>query len=108
MKLKVHSLDNKEVGDIDLAGLISMGESWHNNHHAFPGSAKLGLFPGQADPGWWLIKSFEALGLARDIKLPRDLPAREELRWCGPSRFKESSGAALTPWPPSFSSSAST
>ena len=29
-----------------LAGLISMGESWHNNHHAFPGSAKIGPLPG--------------------------------------------------------------
>lgn len=66
--------------NVAIAGLISMGESWHNNHHAFPGSAKLGLFPGQVDPGWWLIKSFEALGLARNIVLPQDLPRRLELR----------------------------
>ncbi len=66
--------------NVAIAGLISMGESWHNNHHAFPGSAKLGLFPGQVDPGWWLIKSFEALGLARNIVLPQDLPRRVELR----------------------------
>jgi fatty-acid desaturase len=65
--------------NVPIAGLISMGESWHNNHHAFPGSAKLGLLPGQVDPGWWLIKLFEALGLARDIKLPADLPERKEL-----------------------------
>ena len=66
--------------NVKLAGLISMGEAWHNNHHAFPGSAKLGLFPGQVDPGWWLIKAFEAAGLASDIKLPEDLPPRKELR----------------------------
>ena len=56
-----------------------MGESWHNNHHAFPSSAKLGLFPGQIDLGWWLIKTFEALGLAWQIKTPADLsaPARD-------------------------------
>lgn len=66
--------------NVKLAGLISMGEAWHNNHHAFPGSAKLGLFPGQVDPGWWLIKAFEAVGLASDIKLPADLPARKQLR----------------------------
>jgi stearoyl-CoA desaturase (Delta-9 desaturase) len=34
--------------NVKMAGLISMGESWHNNHHAFPGSAKLGLFPGKS------------------------------------------------------------
>jgi fatty-acid desaturase len=93
--------------DIAIAGLISMGESWHNNHHAFPGSAKLGLFASQVDPGWWLIKSFEALGLARDIKLPGDLPAREELRWCGHSRSRESCGVDPTPslhWPSSSAS----
>ena len=66
--------------NVAIAGLISMGESWHNNHHAFPGSAKLGLFPGQVDPGWWLIQIFAALRLAHDIKTPDDLPYRAELR----------------------------
>jgi sn-1 stearoyl-lipid 9-desaturase len=66
--------------NVTLAGLISMGESWHNNHHAFPGSAKLGLLPGQIDLGWWLIKAFEAVGLATNIKTPADLPHRRELR----------------------------
>jgi fatty-acid desaturase len=66
--------------DIRIAGLISMGESWHNNHHAFPGSARLGLFPGQIDLGWWLIKAFAALGLARKIVTPDLLPERKELR----------------------------
>ncbi len=65
--------------NVVLAGLISMGESWHNNHHAFPGSAKLGLFPGQIDLGWLLILSFEALGLATNIKTPNELPYRSEL-----------------------------
>lgn len=65
--------------NVVIAGLISMGESWHNNHHAFPGSAKLGLFPGQIDLGWWLILSFEALGLATNIKTPNELPYRREL-----------------------------
>jgi len=66
--------------NVAIAGLISMGESWHNNHHAFPGSAKLGLFPGQIDLGWWLIKLFEACGLAADIKTPADLPERPALQ----------------------------
>jgi stearoyl-CoA desaturase (delta-9 desaturase) len=66
--------------NVRIAGLISMGESWHNNHHAFPGSARLGLYPGQVDLGWWLIKAFEACGLANDIKTPADLPERRELQ----------------------------
>ena len=32
------------------AGCMTFGEGWHNNHHAFPGSARLGLYPGQTDP----------------------------------------------------------
>ena len=69
--------------DVRLAGLISMGESWHNNHHAFPGSAKMGLFPGQIDLGWWLIKTFETIGLATNVKTPDDLPRRPGLRRLG-------------------------
>ena len=65
--------------NIAWAGLISMGESWHNNHHAFPGSAKLGLLPGQADPGWWVLSAWRRLGLAWNIKTPADLPYRGEL-----------------------------
>jgi stearoyl-CoA desaturase (delta-9 desaturase) len=66
--------------DVKLAGLISMGESWHNNHHAFPGSARLGLEPGQVDLGWALILAFERAGLAWNIVTPERLPHRAALR----------------------------
>jgi len=66
--------------NVGLAGLISMGESWHNNHHAFPGSAKMGLSPGQIDLGWWMIRAFEAAGLATQIKTPDCLTSRPGLR----------------------------
>ncbi|HRK69401.1 MAG TPA: acyl-CoA desaturase [Hyphomonas sp.] len=69
--------------NVSIAGLISMGESWHNNHHAFPGSARLGLDPGQADAGFWFIRALEYLGLARNIVLPEHLPTRPALRRTG-------------------------
>ena len=59
--------------------LLTMGESWHNNHHAFPGSARLGLYAGEWDPGWWMLMVFRRLGLVWDLRLPQDLPARPEL-----------------------------
>jgi stearoyl-CoA desaturase (delta-9 desaturase) len=67
--------------NVKFCGLITMGESWHNNHHAFPGSAKIGLYKGQADPGWWFIKCLEYIGLVHDVKTHKDLPYRSELQW---------------------------
>ena len=65
--------------DVNFCGLITFGECWHNNHHAYPASAKIGIYPDQMDPGWWLIKFFERLGLASAIRTPENLPPRPEL-----------------------------
>ncbi len=61
-------------------GLITMGEAWHNNHHAYPESARLGLNPGQNDPGWWAISLLHRIGFVQRVKLPNNLPERKELR----------------------------
>ncbi len=66
--------------NIKFAGLITFGECWHNNHHAFPGSAKIGLERGQSDPGWWVLVLFERLGLVSNIQTPETLAPRPELR----------------------------
>ena len=58
-------------------GLLTMGEGWHNNHHAYPESARLG-HRGQSDPGWWLIRFLEWMGLAHDVQSPEILPPRPE------------------------------
>jgi stearoyl-CoA desaturase (delta-9 desaturase) len=55
-----------------LLGALSMGEGWHNNHHAFPTSARLGIRWWEVDLGWWLVAALRALGLARDVRLPGD------------------------------------
>jgi stearoyl-CoA desaturase (delta-9 desaturase) len=46
---------------------LSFGEAWHNNHHAFPTSARHGLRPWQVDPGAWLISTLERCHLAWDV-----------------------------------------
>jgi fatty-acid desaturase len=61
-------------------GLLSMGEAWHNNHHAFPESARFGIERGQSDPGWWFLCGLKRLGLVWDLNQPKDLPQRPELR----------------------------
>jgi stearoyl-CoA desaturase (delta-9 desaturase) len=51
-----------------VLSLISFGESWHNNHHAFPTSAVHGLGRWQIDLSAMVIRSFERLKLARNVK----------------------------------------
>jgi stearoyl-CoA desaturase (delta-9 desaturase) len=77
-----HVVDGAAVQgrNVKFASLLTMGESWHNNHHAFPGSAKLGLHAGEWDPGWWVLLGLGRLGLVWGCRLPADLPARAELR----------------------------
>jgi fatty-acid desaturase len=65
--------------NVRYCGLITMGEAWHNNHHAFPGSARLGLNAGETDPGWWVLMALERLGLVWGMKTPESLPARPNL-----------------------------
>jgi stearoyl-CoA desaturase (delta-9 desaturase) len=47
--------------------LPTLGESWHNNHHAFPTSARHGLRWWQLDPSAWFIAGLERVGLAWDV-----------------------------------------
>lgn len=68
-----------QAHDVPWAAIPTMGEAWHNNHHAFPGSARIGLFPGQSDWGYALIVALERVGLAWNIALPEHLVQRRSL-----------------------------
>ena len=46
---------------------LSLGEAWHNNHHAFPTSAQHGLRRWELDPSALLIRALERVGLAWDV-----------------------------------------
>lgn len=50
-------------------GIIIGGEELHNNHHAFPSSAKLSSKPWEFDIGWLYIRTMETFGLARVKKV---------------------------------------
>lgn len=50
--------------------LPTFGEAWHNNHHAFPSSAKFGLKFWQIDLGYWVIRGLEQVGLVWNVKSP--------------------------------------
>src|SRR4051795_5781296 len=71
-----------ESRNVWLLSLISFGESWHNNHHAFPTSAFHGLrrFEAALDPGGWVITGLEKLGLAwKVVRIPRERQASKSL-----------------------------
>jgi fatty-acid desaturase len=79
--------------------LLTFGEGWHNNHHAFPTSARHGLMWYELDPNWIGIRTMQLVGLAWDVKLPkggslgrpeaRELGGSPEARKGGPPRAPE-------------------
>ena len=62
-----------------LVALLVFGEGWHNNHHAFPSSARHGLDRRQLDVSWWVIRGLERLGLVRNVRVP-DTQQRQRRR----------------------------
>ena len=48
-------------------GLLTFGEAYHNNHHAFPECANYGLMSGQWDAGYWMLCWLERAGLVWDV-----------------------------------------
>jgi stearoyl-CoA desaturase (delta-9 desaturase) len=53
-----------------LVALLAFGEGWHNNHHAFPFSARHGMRWFEFDLTWATIKVLAAVRIARNVKLP--------------------------------------
>lgn len=58
--------------------LLTMGECWHNNHHAYPESARLGLAPEELDLGWLVLRGLQRIGLVWNVATPETLPDRPE------------------------------
>ena len=56
-----------ESRNVFWLSLFSLGESWHNNHHAFPTSARHGLRRREIDPSAIVIRMLAACGLAWDV-----------------------------------------
>lgn len=65
-----------QAHDVPWAAIPTMGEAWHNNHHAYPGSARIGLYPGQSDWGYRFIQLLERLGLAWNVRTPEVMEER--------------------------------
>ncbi|HEY9825675.1 MAG TPA: fatty acid desaturase [Stenomitos sp.] len=57
------------------AAILTYGEGWHNNHHAYPNVAKAGWRWWEIDMTWWAIRLLMWLGLARKVNMPPRLKA---------------------------------
>jgi stearoyl-CoA desaturase (delta-9 desaturase) len=53
-----------------IFGILGFGEGWHNNHHAFPASARHGLRWWEIDTSYMLIKAMSWVGLVSNVKVP--------------------------------------
>jgi fatty-acid desaturase len=51
-----------------VVALLTFGEGWHNNHHAYPTSARHGLKWYEVDVNWYGIRALKLLGLAKQIQ----------------------------------------
>ncbi|ATS18378.1 acyl-CoA desaturase [Parathermosynechococcus lividus PCC 6715] len=54
------------------AAILTYGEGWHNNHHAYPHVAKAGWQWWEIDVTWWAIWILKTLGLARNVVMPTE------------------------------------
>jgi stearoyl-CoA desaturase (Delta-9 desaturase) len=64
--------------NVGWLAILSLGESWHHNHHAFPRSAHHGLRWYELDPSSWIIAGLERVGLAWNVV--RIAPERQAAR----------------------------
>jgi stearoyl-CoA desaturase (Delta-9 desaturase) len=63
-----------------LLAVLGFGDGWHNNHHAFPQSARHGLRKGETDVSFDVIRIFEKLGWAWDIRQVSKKQIKQKLK----------------------------
>jgi len=78
---------NDRSSNVAALALLSLGESWHNAHHAFPRLARHGVDRGQVDLTAVAIRAWEKLGWAHDVRWPHATTlARKRVVLLTPSR----------------------
>ena len=63
-----------------LLALFTMGEGWHNNHHAFQSSVRQGFKWWEIDPTYYILRGLSWLGIVWDLKTPPEQVLRNEQR----------------------------
>ena len=78
-----------------VVGLLAMGEGWHNNHHAFPTSARHGLRWWELDLSYLLIRVLAVLRLASDVRVPPPERVRSRRKEAGRAQGRGGTADAL-------------
>lgn len=95
--------------NLKLLGVLSFGEGFHNNHHAFPWSARMGLTRWQLDLGYLALRALEKLRVVRNVRAGdgtrMDAPPRHLIER-GPCRRLPRRRPRANGWPSSPRSSA--
>jgi stearoyl-CoA desaturase (Delta-9 desaturase) len=63
-----------------LLAIVTMGEGWHNNHHAYQSSVRQGFKWWEIDPTYYLLCALSWIGLVWDLKTPPEQVLRNEQR----------------------------
>jgi stearoyl-CoA desaturase (delta-9 desaturase) len=71
--------------------IVTLGESWHHNHHAFPRSARQGLGRWEIDPSAAFIWALEKVGIAKNVV--RISPERQAQKLVGAAPAKRAAAA---------------
>ena len=58
------------------AAILTYGEGWHNNHHAYPKCARSGMKWWEIDPTWGVINLLQVLGLAKKVYIAEPWQAK--------------------------------
>ena len=74
-----------QASNLPGLGLLTYGECWHNNHHAFPESARIGLAKDQSDPAAWIIEALARLSWTWNLGTARPESQREDLEMLSPA-----------------------
>lgn len=80
-----------------LVALFSFGEGWHNNHHAYPTSARHLLAWYEIDLSWWEIRLLQAVGLATSVHRPSLQLKTEKPERINRGVFRHSTPGCATP-----------
>ncbi len=77
--VRPYESNDKSTNNLSLS-IVTLGASLHNNHHAFPRTAKNAFHWYQIDLSWWFIRGLQRCGLVWDVHVPSAAELEKKLK----------------------------